>query len=103
MNFRGERLMQEKTFKYSLQNIDQLSERENQSQTHYRYSASLIMAGGLFCVLLGFLLLGVYNASGETVAILKQSGLGLIFIPTLIFGFCANFIGRHGKEKTLQP
>lgn len=95
-------MMQEKTFKYSLQKINQSSERENQSRTQYSYSALLVMGGGLLCVLLGFLLLGVFKVSGETMVTLKQFGLGLIFIPTLVLSFCANFIDKSSKEKTTR-
>lgn len=77
----------------------QLNEVKNQSRTRRNNSILLLVSGSLSCILVGFLLLVVFNATGETNAALKHFGLGLVFIAVLILGFGTNFMDRLNKAE----
>lgn len=76
----------------------QLNEVKNQSRTRCTNSILLLVSGCLLCVLVGFLLLVVFNTIGETNAALKHLGLGLVFVAAVILGFGINFMDRLTRE-----
>lgn len=87
------------TFNASLENPTKSNNPENQNRTNHDASILLGFGGGILSILLGFLLLFVFGATGETLAALKHFGLGLIFVPALIMSFGANFWDKSDREK----
>ena len=76
-----------------------LNEVKNQSRTRRNNSILLPVSDCLSCILVGFLLLVVFNATGETNAALKYLGLGCVFIAALILGFGTNFMDRLNEAE----
>lgn len=76
--------------KFLLQN--QFEIRVN--QTPPKNLGRFVTGGCLSGILLGFLLLGVFNATGETSAALKYFGLSLVFIPALMWRITANIFDK---------
>lgn len=69
--------------------------KENRSWERYDASIASAASGGLFFVLLGFLLLAVFTLSDRSNAALDYLGVGSLIAGFMFFGFAAHFMDKR--------
>lgn len=91
--------MRERIFINPLQNRDRVNWKKNRSQKHYERLSVICFGGGLLGILLGSIMLFIFNATDKISAALQYRGVAVILIAALMLGGGAHFMDKSDDEK----
>lgn len=91
--------MRQAIYSNPLRNQDWNNRKKNQIQTRFEFLSIICFGGGLLGMLLGSLLLFIFDATDKTDATLKYRGLAVILTAFFMLGCGAHYMDKLDDEQ----